>query len=334
MKNALAILAGVIIVVLVAVSPFLLLTKPKNGPLFPRRTPVQCSPENPFEYRLDSLTKIDSSLIGYLESGRVQLPLDATPQAIASFSDSLVYVAGGNRIITIDRQGSLLKTLEVGEPVVCLTVAPDGRLYAGSLKTIRRYAVGNGSFDKWEVGGAKSYIVSIAVSDDNIFAADAGMQVVIKLDSNGKVTGKIGSKDTAMGVPGFIVPSSYMDVAIGIDGSLWAVNPGRHLVENYRPNGDRLSSWGSSGTNIESFCGCCGPIQMAMLGNGSFVTAEKGIVRIKVYDPSGQFSTVVAPPSAFNPKETNLDLAIDSKGNILVLESHEKRIKIFSKKKY
>jgi hypothetical protein len=124
-----------------------------------------------------------------------------------------------------------------------------------------------------------------------------------------------------------------MDVAIGRDGSLWVVNPGRHLVENYRPTGDRLWSWGTTGMHVEGFSGCCGPIQMALLPDGSFVTAEKGIKRIKVHDPAGRFTTIVAPHSAFTPGKATLDLAVDSTGTILVLDTHEKRIRRFRKKR-
>jgi sugar lactone lactonase YvrE len=178
----------------------------------------------------------------------------------------------------------------------------------------------------------RSYFTSIAVGEKDIFVADAGMRVVWRLDTAGAVTGKIGLRDTARGIPGFVVPSPYMDAAIGRDGSLWVVNPGRHLLENYRPNGDRLSAWGSSAGTVEGFVGCCNPIQMTMLDDGSFVTAEKGIVRVKVHDQTGRFKTLVAPHKAFNPGEANLDLAVSPHGQIFVLDSYGKKIRIFQEK--
>ena len=40
-------------------------------------------------------------------------------------------------------------------------------------------------------------------------------------------------KDTLKEIPGFIIPSPYFDLLIGIYGKLWVVNPGLHSFENY-----------------------------------------------------------------------------------------------------
>ena len=55
-----------------------------------------------------------------------------------------------------------------------------------------------------------------------------------------------------------------------------------------------------------------------MLPDGRFVTAEKGIPRIKVYSPRGEFECVVAGPKQM--KAVAADLAADRRGRILALD--------------
>ena len=50
------------------------------------------------------------------------------------------------------------------------------------------------------------------------------------------------------------------------------------------------------------------------------MTAEKGLVRIKLYNPAGNLLGVVAGPRDFPDGIVGLDVAADSKGRILVLD--------------
>ena len=62
------------------------------------------------------------------------------------------------------------------------------------------------------------------------------------------------------------------------------MNPGRHKIEAYTFDGELETSWGTPATTIGGFSGCCNPTHIAMLPDGSFVTSEKGLARVKVYD--------------------------------------------------
>jgi len=63
------------------------------------------------------------------------------------------------------------------------------------------------------------------------------------------------------------------------------------------------------------------------------VTSEKGIERIKIYSPLGDFRCIVATPAAFNEGTKGLDLAVDSKDRILVLDPERNQVRIFVMKK-
>jgi hypothetical protein len=125
----------------------------------------------------------------------------------------------------------------------------------------------------------------------------------LRYNRSGKFIRRIGKKDKARNIPGFVVPSPYFDLAIAPDGLLRVVNPGRHRVEAYTYDGDFELAWGETSMRIEGFCGCCNPVNFALLPDGKFVTSEKGLPRIKIYDVDGTFMEVVAGPEHFDKNQ-------------------------------
>jgi len=129
------------------------------------------------------------------------------------------------------------------------------------------------------------------------------------------------------------------------DGLLRINNPGRHRVEAYSFDGDFEGSWGKPTAAIEGFCGCCNPINLAMLPDGRVVTCEKGLPRVKVYNAVGDFDSVVAGTDSFpeNAKVgageaeaesalAGLDAAVDSKGRIYILDLVTGGVRVMQRK--
>jgi hypothetical protein len=144
----------------------------------------------------------------------------------------------------------------------------------------------------------------------------------------GEIEGKSGNDQ----IHGFIIPSPYFDLAFNPSGELWVVNPGKHTLENYTVDGKLRTWWEATSIKIEGFSGCCNPAHFAFLPDGSFVTSEKGLVRIKTYNPSGEFNNVVAAPLKFKEEGHAPDLAVDDQGNIYALDLDKKMIRLFVKK--
>ena len=165
-----------------------------------------------------------------------------------------------------------------------------------------------------------------------VFIADAGNKIVVRYNLQGDIINRIGEKDVAQEIDGFVIPSPYFDIAIGYEGNLWIVNPGRHKLENYTFDGKLRSSWGETSINLNGFCGCCNPTHIALLSDGSFVTSEKGLPRVKVYNQMGKFKEVVAAPDQFDEGTIGLDLAVDSENRILVLDPRRQQVRIFTRK--
>ncbi|HQU73469.1 MAG TPA: hypothetical protein PLG66_14295, partial [Calditrichia bacterium] len=65
---------------------------------------------------------------------------------------------------------------------------------------------------------------------------------------------------------------------------------------------------------------------------GSFVTSEKGLARVKIHERTGDLRTVVAAPGDFQKGTVGLDLAVDARGRVLVLDPRMGAVRVFEKK--
>jgi hypothetical protein len=261
-------------------------------------------------------------------------------------SKGSVYLAGDKAIRIFAQSGDRLGEVKLDNTPRCLTVTANGTIYAGMKEHVEIYDAQGKQKARWDSLGQNAILTSIAVSEDNVLVADAGNRIVIRYDTSGDIINKIGRKDSFRNTPGFVIPSPYFDLAMSKDGLLRVVNPGRLRIEAYTLDGDIEFWWGSPTAAIEGFCGCCNPVNIAVLADGGFVTCEKGLVRIKVYNSEGSFVGVVAGPEQFGaggtskicmlPEEcqtSGFDVAVDSEGRVFVLDTVDNIVKVFSRVK-
>ncbi|MDF7799895.1 hypothetical protein P4C99_10485 [Pontiellaceae bacterium B1224] len=277
-----------------------------------------------FDYSLDEYRKVDPALIKYRELEPI-LPTLGKLSALALSADDRIFVGGENGI-EVFPGGE--KVPMVGTPS-CLRVAEDGTVFAGMQNHV---AVFSKDWKKtvWDAPAENAYLTSIDVDDWYVYVADAGSRRIWRYKKEGGEPFEIGEKDWANGVRGFNIPSPLFDLAINrFDGSFWAVNPGYHAFENFRPDGMPLSTWEASSMGIEGFSGCCNPSHFALLADGGFVTAEKGLPRVKIHNADGSFRCVVAAPDQFDDDAEGLDVAVGSDGKIVVLDSSRNQVRIF-----
>jgi len=292
---------------------------------------MRTNQKNPYAYDLSAFEQASPDSVSYSEAQRI--PIQSGRLAgLAIDTDGFVYVSGDDRILKLDARGNMIDTFPVGETVYCLALDGQSRMYLGMGDHVEVFDQRGKLVTRWESLGQRAIVTSVAVSDSIVYLADAGQLRVWKFTTSGALLGTVGQRDETRGIPGFVIPSPYFDVAVDADGTLWAANTGRHSLENYTRSGALKTSWGEYATQIEGFCGCCNPSHFAMMTDGAFVTSEKGIPRVKVYNRQGQFVTVVAGPNQFRPGTTGLDLAVDSSGRIYVLDAAEKAVRVFSKR--
>jgi hypothetical protein len=235
--------------------------------------------------------------------------------------------------------------LELSAPVRSLAVAPDGTVFAGLKDHVEVYDTKGRRSAVWEAPKGRPFLTGIAVGEKDVFVADAGNRLVWRHDRAGAVVGRIGEKNREKDIPGLILPSPFLDVELGQDGLLRVNNPGRHRVELYTVEGDLELAWGKPSMAIAGFCGCCNPVNLALLPDGRCVTFEKGLPRVKVYSADGTMECVVAGTEAFADTRREdaissadevmyggLDGVVDSLGQVHVLDLLGGGVQVFRRK--
>ena len=295
------------------------------------KTSVAKQSENPYEYNLDELKIIDPKLLQWNEVATKSTDIDF-PSGISIDNDDNIYICGDNTVQIYNSKLEIQINFNIPKSARCLFVDSDNKIYLGMTDHIEIYSNNGEQISQFEVIDSKTVITSIAVNDEFIFVADAGNRFVWKLDKSGNTIGKIGEKDPTRDIPGFVIPSPYFDLGFGRDDELWVANPGRHFLHNFSFDGDLISQWGVASQLVHGFCGCCNPSNFVILSDGSFITSEKGLERVKEYSVTGQLKSVIAGPDSFNSGTTGLDLAVDSKDRVIVLDPARKQIRIFERK--
>ena len=286
---------------------------------------------NKFELDVDAFKVVPEELIHYKETRNFNVGFEE-PSGLTIANDT-IYLAGDQKLMVIDQNGQLLWESDFAEKPVTVETGKE-RVYV-AFKNKISILDKNGKFlNDWKLGNDSTYITAVTEFEDHVFVADAGNRKILRFTGDGQLINEIEGKANADDLHGFIVPSPSFDIDVNTYGDLWVANPGVHSLEQYTQDGNLRESWQANGAQTEGFSGCCNPAHFCFLEDGSFVTSEKGLVRIKVYKPSGEFSGVVAPPTKFEDKIEGEapDVAVDSKGNIYALDIDRKVLRVFEKK--
>ena len=284
-----------------------------------------------FSYDVSKYRKVDPSLLLFDEVDPISTGL-AEPRGLAIDAADKLYIAGDEAIRILPLAGGEASEVALGAKPLCVAAAADGTLYVGLRNHVEVYDPKGTRKASWEPLGDKAVLTAIAVAPKDVFVADAGNAVVVRYDTAGKIVHRIGRPDKEKSIPGLRVPSPYLDLAVGPEGLLWVANPGRHRVEGYTFDGDLEVSWGKPSFAIDGFSGCCNPTNLALLPGNRFVTSEKGLPRVKILSIEGKLESVVAGPDQFPKLDAGFDLAVDSKGRVLVLDPAAKSVRVFVRK--
>ncbi|OPZ83788.1 MAG: NHL repeat protein [bacterium ADurb.Bin429] len=169
-------------------------------------------------------------------------------------------------------------------------------------------------------------ITGLATFEDTVWAADAGNRQVSGFGLDGKIIRTLAKKDEEKGIPGLLLPGGQFDLAVNRRGELFITNPGRHRIEVFDRKGTLLRSWGVASMQPGGFSGCCNPVALAVMPDGSIITAEKGRGRLQRFSDCGNFQEVVADLG----KGDGFDLALDG-DDILLLDVQAKLVRVFKR---
>lgn len=245
---------------------------------------------------------------------------DKTAHALATDEQGEIAIGGENGVSLFDQTGKKISSINIKGGITALVI--DGKnIYAALQRQI--VVIKNGKLNKWPELDFRASITSLAVDDGKLFVADAGNRKLLCFDLFGlKLWESAGIKGEK-----FIIPSPYFDIAPDGYGGIWAVNPGKHRIENYSGDGKFKASWMSKPADI--FSGCCNPAYFVMLDGDQFVTLEKGTIRVRLFSPSGKMLETIVPESGFPLGPFRYDLAAMPGGEIALLTGAKGTVDIY-----
>jgi hypothetical protein len=290
--------------------------------------------KNPYQYTFSQANILDSSEPSFNEIS--QLELDKKPSAIHVAADGRIFMALEDALLILDELLTVKGRIWLETPANCIAVAAD-LIFIGTRNHIEVLDQSGKIISTWADLGENSLITSLAINDEQVAVADAGNKICYIFTSSGKLVRQIRGKQENGGA-WFIIPSPYFDVAAGENGTFYIVNPGRHRIEQWSADGKLMTMWGKAGNGLGEFSGCCNPICLARFSDGRFVTVEKGLGRLMVFDVQGHYQysgnqlLFDASNTLCSTLATCSDLAVDSKGKIYFLDQKSKFLRIFELK--
>ncbi len=244
---------------------------------------------------------------------------------IALDSRGQLYAAGDSGIRVLGRN----LRWPTSKPAHSVAVASDGAVYAGEPGQIEIFDGAGKLLNTWRDAKLLGRVTAIGFTQDSVLAGDAADRAIRRFDRAGKFLNNIG-KDNP--VNGLLIPNGVVDFAVDAQDVIFAANPGKHRVERYTPGGKLLGHIGRfDGLDPAGFTGCCNPTNVA-LRDAIIYTTEKAGPRVKAYDPSGKLLAVIAT-DLFDANCKNMDIAVDARGRVYVVDTVKAAILVFEQVK-
>lgn len=265
---------------------------------------------------------------------------EGQPRGLAASPNGQLAFALDDRVVFHALDGQCLRVIEARRAVTALCFDNRSQLFVALGNQIERLTDA-GAFAPLgkSLGDHETSITGLAIAEDGtMFAADSGRRVIWRLNANGTATGEI--KPSARG---FSVSPTFFPIAWRA-GRLHVAESARHRVHAYSAGGERLATWGAHSREAAGFSGCCNPVALTTLADGTVVTAERGQTRVKSFTPEGRFLRQLAGPDDFTagplpaPAEAEstaacerglLDLAATTDNAIALLDRSTREVRVF-----
>ncbi|RPJ07873.1 MAG: hypothetical protein EHM28_05815 [Spirochaetaceae bacterium] len=244
---------------------------------------------------------------------------------IACFPNGGFAVTTDTSLLVFSSEKKLADTISLPSLAECIAAGDNRTIYLGMGDHVEVLSLVLKKTEEWTSLGEKSIISSIAADKDHVFVADAGEKQVVVFDTGGRLLRFIRETDKGP----FLLPGTAFDLAIVAGNKLAVVDPGRHRVLLMDYSGNKLWQFGFAATALAGFMGCCNPVHIAVMDDGSFITFEKGVRRLKIYDEKGEFKSLVANSSSFHETVSTPEIAVSSQGEILILDPFMKSVRFF-----
>ncbi len=252
------------------------------------------------------------------------IDVDEGLKAVTATSDGNIYAGGESFISRYDSHLNKLWQIETPTRITALAMNGD-TLFAASEEVIYLVNSSGEIISEWGPYEANCLITSASANKDYLAIADAGNKTVFILKKDGEVISMIGHFGEKL-----LIPSPFFDVFLTEDNRLYMAHTGKFRIETWTIDGRFISSLGEPGSTPEAFCGCCNPAHFTVVPQG-FITAEKGINRIKILGPLGGFIEYVSSVNDFIASAP-LDIASADGKTIYGANPGDSKLYVFERK--
>jgi len=259
-----------------------------------------------------------------IKSSPLCLSVDAADQVHVLLRNGTVLTYGGD--------GDLIKSFKAEMTPAPTTMAEaDGRIYLfGTLREKKVREVRGKKVTYLAPVGIRCFVYgadgakeSELILPDAISASDAhfiGKQLVVADYSKRGLFyyDLAGTKGTVSKTieKTFRLCCGIFDFCPGADAdSLLVANLGAFKVQTFN-SGGKTGEFGARGKKGTEFHGCCNPVNVACLGDGSVVTVEKSPTRVKIYDKDGKSQQPIDGLAELVKGCSVIPVAVDSKGAV------------------
>lgn len=218
------------------------------------------------------------------------------------------------KLHVFDAEGVFVRDFPLEESPRCLAVGEadtifSGRILVGYSDRLAVYSEAGekvSSFDWSPNPDIRPAVWSLALTDQALFAVDSANKTIYRVDESGEM---IQFRPAHAEFPGFAVYLSPISLTVSPkNGLLYIANPGKHRVEAFTQDGiwEPSLSWGNASAELAGFVGCCNPVGLVALEDGRIMTAEKSLLRIKIFRRDGTLDCVVAGPDTLESKPADV----------------------------
>ena len=254
-----------------------------------------------------------------------ELPItDGQLLSVAVSENGNLFLGGDSFLACYDESLSSKWKIKMPGKINAISVYGD-TVYAASGELLFLVGSDGVMIAEWGPYEANSIITSVSAGKKFVAFADAGVKRIFILRKDVEVISMSGQ-----GNEKFIIPSPYFDVALSGEDLVFAANTGHRRIEKWSPDGIKRSQFGEPGTAPGAFCGCCNPAHFAVIPQG-FVTAEKGINRIKILGADGEFIEFVSSNNNFTAS-IPLDVASADGKTIYAANPADSKLYVFTRK--
>jgi len=125
---------------------------------------------------------------------------------------------------------------------------------------------------------------------------------------------------------GFRLCCGLFDFCEGPNQTYVVANLGAFNVQQFNMKGKLVHSFGKRGRSLTEFHGCCNPVSLGYLPDGSLVTVEKDPTRVKIYDPTYKTAQQIEGLEELVKGCSYIPVAINEQGEIFLAASTKKYI--------